>query len=182
MVIIQRPSWQEAESEEQIAARFAPRFARAVQNAKMATFAACLKKEIARIARKELRDEISALRKGSSTYRTEIAELKRKLKSLESQVKALNRTAPRVEAARKDPATPPGGKPGRKVIFGAAEFLALRQQLGFTQAQMAKLVGASALSIYKWESGKVTPRAAQLEKILSVRKIGKREALARVQA
>ncbi|MDO9436004.1 MAG: helix-turn-helix transcriptional regulator [Hydrogenophaga sp.] len=87
-----------------------------------------------------------------------------------------------MEAARKDPAAPPSAKPGRKVIFGAPEFLALRQQLGFTQAQMAKLVGASALSIYKWESGQVTPRAAQLEKILAVRKIGKREALARLQA
>lgn len=153
-----------------------------MQNAQMTTFADSLKKEIARIARKELRDEISALRKGSSTYRSEIAELKRKLKSLESQVKALNRATPRAEPARKALTEAPRAKPGRKVIFGATEFLALRQQLGFTQAQMAKLVGASALSIYKWESGQVTPRAAQLEKILVVRKIGKREALARVQA
>lgn len=148
----------------------------------MTTFAASLKKEIARVARKELRDEISALRKGSITYRSEIASLKRKLKSLETQVKALNRAMPRAEPERKAIAKVHSAKPGRKIIFGAAEFLALRQQLSFTQAQMAKLVGASALSIYKWESGQVTPRAAQLEKILAVRKIGKREALARVQA
>lgn len=154
----------------------------AVQNAQMTTFAASLKKEIARIARKELRDEISALRKGSATHRSEIADLKRKLKSLESQVKALNRATPRAEPARKALAEAPRAKPGRKVIFGAAEFLALRQHLGFTQAQMAKLVGASPLSIYKWESGQVTPRAAQLEKILAVRKIGVREAKARIQA
>jgi DNA-binding XRE family transcriptional regulator len=151
----------------------------------MTTFATSLKKEIARIARKELRDEISSLRKGSATYRSEIADLKRKLKSLESQIKALSRATPRPQTASttapKIPKPAIRVKPGRKVIFGAAEFLALRQQLGFTQAQMGKLVGASSLSIYKWESGKVTPRAAQLEKILAVRKIGKREALARVQ-
>jgi hypothetical protein len=47
---------------------------------------------------------------------------------------------------------------------------------------MGKLVGASSLSIYKRESGQVTPRAAQLEKIMAVRKIGKREAKARIQA
>ena len=94
----------------------------------------------------------------------------------------MNRATPRAEPARKALTEAPRAKPGRKVIFGAAEFLALRQQFGFTQAQMAKLVGASALSIYKWESGQVTPRAAQLEKILAVRKVGKREALARVQA
>lgn len=151
---------------------------------RMTTFASSLKKEIARVARKELRDEISSLRKGSATYRSEIAELKRKLKSLESQVKSLSRSTPQAQPARKTPslAVVPRGKPGRKVIFGAAEFLALRQHLGFTQAQMGKLVGASSLSIYKWESGQVTPRAAQLEKILAIRKIGKREALARIQA
>ena len=153
----------------------------------MTTFAASLKKEIARVAKKELRDEFSALRKSSSTYRGEIAELKRKIKALESHVKTLGRAAKRAEPAAKAPASKapvdkPRGKPGRKIVFGAAELLALRQQLGFTQAQMGKLVGSSTLSIYKWESGKVTPRAAQLTKILAVRKIGKREALARVQA
>lgn len=39
----------------------------------MTTFAASLKKEIARVAKKELRDEFSALRKSSSNYRGEIA-------------------------------------------------------------------------------------------------------------
>lgn len=148
----------------------------------MTTFAASLKKEIARVARKELRDEFSMLRKSSTNYRGEIAELKRKVKALESHVKALTRAARRAEPAPQAPAEKPRAKPGRKVIFGAAELLALRKHLGFTQAQMAQLVGASALSIYKWESGQVTPRAAQLEKILAVRKIGKREAHARIQA
>lgn len=151
----------------------------------MTTFATSLKKEIARIARKELREEISSLRKVSASSRSEIVNLKRTLKSLESQIKALSRAIPKLQpASNTAPKTPKPDirvKPGRKVIFGAAEFLALRQQLGFTQAQMGKLVGASSLSIYKWESGKVTPRATQLWKIMAVRKIGKREALARVQ-
>lgn len=155
-----------------------------MKNLPMTTFAASFKREIARVARKELRDEISALRRGSFTYRSEIAELKRKIKALESQVKALSRTAPTVapKTVSKADLTLARAKPGRKVTLGPAEFSALRQRLGFTQAQMAQLVGASALSIYKWESGQVIPRAAQLEKIMSVRKIGKREAVARLQA
>lgn len=153
----------------------------------MTTFAESLKKEIARVAKKELRDEFSALRKSSSNYRGEIAELKRKIKALESHVKTLTRVTQRAAPVSTAPVAKaavdkPRGKPGRKVVFGAAELLALRQKLGFTQAQMGQLVGASTLSIYKWESGKVTPRAAQLAKILAVRKIGKREATARVQA
>jgi len=159
-----------------------PSIFRVRQNARMTTFAASLKKEIARIARKEWRAEISALRKGSAIYRSEIAEFKRKINALEAHVKTLSRATPRAKSASTDPAETPRGKPGRKVTFGATEFLALRQQLGFTQAQMGKLVGASSLSIYKWESGQVTPRAAQLEKIMAVRKIGKREAKARIQA
>jgi DNA-binding transcriptional regulator YiaG len=150
----------------------------------MTTFATSLKKEVARIARKELRDEVAALRKSSATYRSEIAELKKKLKSLESQFKAMIRTdAKRENPARESAITETsvgGAKPGPKVAFGPIDLLALRQKLGFTQAQMGELIGASSLSIYKWESGQVVPRAAQLEKILAVRKIGKREAMARL--
>jgi DNA-binding transcriptional regulator YiaG len=73
-------------------------------------------------------------------------------------------------------------KPGRKVIFTAEAFAAQRAALGITQAQMAQLLGASPLSVYKWESGKVQPRAAQLERILGMRKLGKREAAARLAA
>lgn len=148
----------------------------------MTTFAQSLKREIARVARKELRDELSTLRKGSSTYRSDIAELKRKIKALESQVKTLSRATPKPGPAPASAPVATRKKPGRKIVFGPAELSALRQRLGFTQAQMAQLVGASALSIHKWESGQVTPRAAQFGKILEVRKIGKREATARLQA
>ena len=58
----------------------------------------------------------------------------------------------------------------------------IQNKLATTQAQMAELLGVSSLSIYKWESRQVTPRAAQLEKILAIRKIGKREAQARINA
>lgn len=148
----------------------------------MTTFAESLKKEISRIARKELKGEISALRKGSSLFRAELAELKRKNKVLEAKVKALSKAPSKSEPKEISPESPSRMKPGPKVIFGAPEFVALRHQLGFTQAQMAKLIGVSSVSIFKWESGQVTPRAAQLEKIMAVRKIGKREANKRLEA
>lgn len=47
---------------------------------------------------------------------------------------------------------------------------------------MAKLVGVSALSVYKSESGKTRPRRAQIKAIASIRGIGKREAQARLEA
>ena len=45
---------------------------------------------------------------------------------------------------------------------------------------MAKLLGASTLSVYNWEGGKATQRRERLAAIVSLRRIGKREALARL--
>jgi DNA-binding XRE family transcriptional regulator len=47
---------------------------------------------------------------------------------------------------------------------------------------MARLIGASSLSVYKWESGKVQPRAAQKEQIAAALKLGKRAVKAKLQA
>lgn len=130
-----------------------------------------LKAEIARVARKELKDELLALRKAATGHRSEIASLKRELKTLRSLLKANTKVVKAVTPAKADePAA------GRKIRFSAKNFAAQRAKLGLSQAQMAQLLGVSGLSVYKWESGKVQPRAAQLERIASIRKLGKRAA------
>ena len=135
-----------------------------------------LKAEIARVARKELKDELLSLRKATTAHRSEIAALKREIKTLRSQLKAnakFVKAVPPAKPAETD-------KPGRKVRFSAQGFAAQRAKLGISQAQMAQLLGASTLSVYKWESGKVQPRSAQLERIAAIRKLGKREAAAQL--
>lgn len=151
----------------------------------MTTFAESLKKEIARVARKELRDEIGALRKTSLLQRTEIAALKKQLKALQSQVNRLGKVRPEPALAAPPPASAasvahPRGKPGRKVVFTAERLKTQRARLGLTQEQMARLLGVSSLSIWKWESGGAAPRASRVPKILQLLALGKREALARV--
>jgi len=59
----------------------------------MSTIANALKLEIARVARKELKDEFTALRKMTTNHRSEIAALKREIKALVSVVKRLQKTA-----------------------------------------------------------------------------------------
>ena len=142
----------------------------------MSTFATSLKSEIARVARKELKDELLSLRKSATAHRSEIAALKRDVKALMVALRATQRALPKPEAApAKGQGTAPVRGPKSKAQnFDAAAFAALRQSFGITQAQMATLVEASPLSVYKWESGKVTPRAAQLERIQAVMKLGKR--------
>ncbi len=153
----------------------------------MTTFAESLKKEIARVARKELREEIVALRKTSGLQRSEIAALKKHLQVLQGQVKKLDRAraAPVRATSEKISPVPDGksrGKPGRKVTFTAERLKTQRARLGFTQEQMAKLLEVSSLSIWKWETGGATPRAARIPQILQRLALGKREAQALMES
>jgi DNA-binding XRE family transcriptional regulator len=149
----------------------------------MSTIATALKQEIARVARKELKDEIAAVRKLTTGHRSEIAALKREVKALHGALrglqKSLDRSAsPSSTAAAKTAPKMPQTKEAR---FNAEQLAAHRAQLSLTQAQMARLIGVSALSVYKWESGKVQPRAAQREQIAAALKLGKRAVKAKLQ-
>jgi len=66
--------------------------------------------------------------------------------------------------------------------FRVGGFASLRKKLGLSAAEMGKLVGVSAQSVYHWETGKSRPRASQLASIAAVRKLGKREVAARLSA
>ncbi len=152
----------------------------------MTTFADSLKKEIARVARKELREEIETLRKASSLQRSEISMLKKSLNTFETQLKKLGKgsvaPATTVKVKLTSPADVPRGKPGRKVEFSAERLKTQRAKLGFTQEQMAGLLGVSSLSIWKWESGGATPRASRVPLILQRLALGKREAIALLES
>jgi DNA-binding transcriptional regulator YiaG len=141
----------------------------------MPNIAALLKAEITRLAAKTVRQETESLKRSSAAYRSEIAALKRRVSSLEQQVKRLGK-AP---AARTH--NPTEGDPGPALRFSAAGLAKQRQRLGLSAAACGLLLGVSALSVYKWESGKTRPRAKQLPAIAALRAMGKREAHARLQ-
>ena len=150
----------------------------------MTTFADSLKKEIARVARKELREELTNLRKATAGHRSEIAALKKQLKSLQALVGRLSKVSstPVKSASNTSTNAPaaPKGKPGRKVLFTAERLKAERARMGLTQLQMAQLLGTSSLSIWKWESGKASPRASKVPKLIELMSLGKRAALAQI--
>ena len=131
------------------------------------------------MARKEFKPELQGMRKAITGHRSEIAALKREVKALTSQLKATQRQVkvadtPKAKGVTED-ATP---KRSRQIQFNAQALVEKRADLGITQKQMAQLLGASSLSVYKWETGHVHPRAAQLERIAEVLKLGKRKAQA----
>lgn len=139
----------------------------------MPNLAITLKQEITRLARKELRAETDALKKAVSAHRSEIAALKRRLAALEKQQK---------RASKAQPAAPSADEPSQTdQRFSAKGFAKHRARLGLSAADYGKLLGVSALSVYKWESGQVRPRARHIPVIAAVRGIGKREAAKRLE-
>lgn len=134
-----------------------------------------LKAEIARVARKEVRAQTTALKKASAQYRGMIAALRRQVAELESKLRKLGKQATKPAAAALA-----DDQDGPKRRFSPERLAAHRAKLGLSAADYGRLVGVSALSIYKWEEGKVRPRAAQLEALASVRSIGPREAARRL--
>ncbi len=157
----------------------------------MTTFAETLKREIARVARKELRDELTALRKLGATQRADISALKKEVKSFQSSLKRLEKvraapSSPSNSSARTSPtfgrpSDAPSGKPSRKVTFTAERLKAQRARLGLTQEQMGQLLGVSSLSIWKWESGGAAPRSSRVPDIMKKLAMGKREAQTRIE-
>lgn len=152
----------------------------------MTTLASTLKKEMARVARKELRADLDALRKATAAFRHEIAALKRELRSTQAQLRAARQASDKAlqQLGKARPADTAGAvageaprRGGRRASFSAERFKAQRERLGLTQKDMAAYLGTSTLSVWKWESGQVTPRARFLPAILALRTQGKREVL-----
>lgn len=154
----------------------------------MTAFSESFRSEVARIARKETKEDVTSLRKTTTSQRSEIAALKRDVKELGAQVRSLAKalqkalaTTERQQVRRSSPDSAPGAQApakagGRTFVFSHEALVAKRQAFGMTQKEMAGLLGVSPLSVYKWESGKVTPREAQLVRVREVFKMGVREA------
>lgn len=140
----------------------------------MPNLASALKAEIIRLAKKEVRAEVESLRKASARYRSEIAELKRRIATLEAQQ---NRVQKRIAS---DPVV--AEEPVGRIRFSPTRLAAQRKKLGLSAAEMGALLGVSSQSVYHWESGKNRPRPAQLGAIAELRRIGKREAKARLES
>ena len=141
----------------------------------MANMAAVLKQEIVRLARKEAREQTSALKRASAQYRRDIAEMKRRLSDLQRKVTPLEKQVREnvpAQAAEVDT---------ERVRFTARGLCSQRRRLGLSAADYGKLVGVTGQTVYSWESGTSRPRKPQVARIAALRHLGKREALARLE-
>lgn len=152
----------------------------------MPNLTSVLNEEIRRLARKEIRAQVGKTQKQVAEQRREIAELKRVNAELARRVSFLERqekqrlehpAEPKVVIQKADGKT----EPASTARFSPKWLSKHREKLGLSAVDYAKLVGCSPLSIYKWEKGESTPRVAQREMLASIRGIGKREAMQRIE-
>ena len=128
-----------------------------------------------RLARKEVRAQTSSARKSLTQLRAANAELKRETSSLRTKLARLERRS-NSDAGRKPSADEP-----RKMRFNAKGLATHRTKLGISAADYGKLVGVTGQTIYKWEQGGAKPRMSQLTALSSVRGLGKRAVLSRLE-
>ena len=132
-----------------------------------------LNEQIPRLARRENTAKTKSIKRVTGHYRRDIAALKRQVRQLMKMVGVMQKKLPQQIP------TPPAAviEKARLRIDGLKGH---RARLGLSAKDYGKLLGVSALTIYHWETGKSRPRRSQLPKIVAVRGLGKREALARL--
>jgi DNA-binding transcriptional regulator YiaG len=131
-----------------------------------------LNEHIRKLARRELKPLMMEAKKRTSEHRRAIVLLKREVVSLKREVASARKYAPKELSVSNEVV-----EKSRLRIDGLK---AHRQRLGLSAKDYGKLVGVSGLTIYNWEAGKSKPRRSQLPGIVSVRGIGKREAVQRL--
>ncbi|HVX84052.1 MAG TPA: helix-turn-helix domain-containing protein [Phycisphaerae bacterium] len=136
-----------------------------------------LNDHVCRLARREIKSNTRQTRKATAQYRRDIAALKRQVKELTTRLSVLERTG-----GRKDPAAVTAVEDPGNLRFRADGLRTHRAKLGLSAHDYGRLVGVSGLTIYHWEAGKSKPRRKVMPALASVRALGKREALERLQS
>ncbi len=140
----------------------------------MPNIAIALKAEISRIARREIRPETASAKKFQSAARSEIAKLKRDVRTLESQLRNASRPSRAAQASDEE-------TPGRAARVGPKAIASLRRRLGLSAGSFGRLLGTSGQSVYNWESGTATPRGITATKIASLKSVGKKAVAAHLE-
>lgn len=141
----------------------------------MPNFAGALKGEIQRLARKEVRANVTPLKKLVAGLRRRVAQQRRQIADLERD---LRRSAAKASRAMESPSS----EDKTQIRFSPAWVKQHRKKLGMSRRVYAQLVGVSAQSIFGWETGRTRPRRGALESWRKIRGMGVREVKALPEA
>jgi len=144
----------------------------------MPKLAEVLRGEIIRISRREARIATSGIREAKIKLTKTVADLKRRIAKLQGENKWLV-AAEKKRLAQKPQVAPEASKKARLTSKGIRR---LRKKLGVSQANFAKLLGASTQTVHMWETkeGPLRLRGNTLAAVLSARDMGARDAKRRM--
>jgi DNA-binding transcriptional regulator YiaG len=155
----------------------------------MSTLVSCLKSEIVRLARKEIKAAVDPLRKPSSAARTAIADIKRRVADLEKELRRVNGVLSKVQSAQPcQPCPPCPSEPAEsaasdvKMRITSRNVKSLRNRLGLTPPAFAKLLGVTTKWVYIYEdkAGVLKMRAGTLAAFLAAKAMTAKEARAKL--
>jgi DNA-binding transcriptional regulator YiaG len=144
----------------------------------MPNIAVVLKEEIRRLAKKEVKANTSSTKGAVAQFRRDIANLKRLVRAQEREITSLKTQ----EQKRIGQPQTNGDEEMEGVRHSARSVRAQRKRLKLSAADFGKLIGVSGLTVYSWEHGKRHPRKERLAALVAVREMGRREALAKLEA
>jgi DNA-binding transcriptional regulator YiaG len=141
----------------------------------MSNIVKVLKAEIARISRKEARSATQGIGKSNTWLRKMVADLKKRMLSLEKENKRLAVTLKKyyVESPQKL-----DQEESKKARFTSRGIHSLRNRLRLSQADFGKLLGTTSHAVYLWEkkAGVLSLRDKTKAAILSIRGLRAKEA------
>jgi len=111
-----------------------------------------------------------------SHHQREIANLKNQVKALERRVSASEK------GFTKSAAMPPVETLAKPARFVPKGLVSTRKRLGLSAADLARLMGVTAQTIYNWEGSVTKPSPEQQAKLISLRRVGKRQMRAHLAA
>jgi DNA-binding transcriptional regulator YiaG len=129
-----------------------------------------VKSEIVRLAKREIRKVSLPLGRDVRSLKSAVSQLRKTVLTIErlavEHQKELRKGEMGLEA-------PP--EEVKKSRFSPRLIRRLRQRLGITQKQMAKLSGVTVGAIYQWEKGIFEPRGQKKGRLVALRKLGRRD-------
>jgi len=135
----------------------------------------CLKTEITRLSRKEIKTALSPLQVSNTRLKKIVAELKDRIAELEGKNRQTLKTTKTIQKQEPDKFSVSSGR----IRITSKTISALRSKFGVSREAFAKLMGVSSQNIYALENktGSLKLRSTTLSKYLSIRNLGKKEAL-----
>ena len=136
----------------------------------MSKIESIIKSEISRLSKREVNAASRPLAGEVRAMKKRLSDLTKKFAPLEKWTREKMREAEEKKAQLKAPA-----EVVKKSRLSPRLIRSLREKLGLSQNNLAKLIGVSLGAVAMWEKGKFAPRKDKKAALIALRKLGKRE-------